>query len=120
MVAGTTDVLAVLLATRSVYDRLFDAGVRMFEWRGRVLHAKTAVVDGHWSTVGSSNLDEQSLRYNLEANAILDDEPFAAALERMFEDDLQSCEEVDPAQWRLRGGFPRAVSWGAYLLRRWL
>src|SRR5262249_20903403 len=71
MVAGTTDVQAVREASRSLYEILLGAGARMFEWQGRVLHAKTAVIDGRWSTVGSSNLDYQSLRYNLEVNAIV-------------------------------------------------
>ena len=120
MVAGTTDVPAVLHASRSLYEILLDAGVRMFEWQGRVLHAKTAVIDGSWSTVGSSNLDHQSLRYNLEANAIVRSARFGAAMEEMFQQDLESCEEVLPDRWRARGRLARAASWGAYLLREWL
>src|SRR5205823_3482566 len=120
IVAGTTDVTAVLLASRSIYGRLLEAGARMFEWRGRVLHAKTAVVDGAWSTVGSSNLDQQSLRYNLEANAIVRGAGFARGLERMFEEDLASCEEVEMERWKERRPWERALSWGAWLLRDWL
>src|SRR5262249_14424006 len=120
MVAGTTDVQAVLHASRSIYEILLGAGVRMFEWQGRVLHAKTAVIDGSWSTVGSSNLDYQSLRYNLEANAIVRSARFAAAMEEMFRQDLESCEEILPERWRPRGPLARAASWGAYLLRDWL
>jgi cardiolipin synthase A/B len=120
MVGGTTDVATVLMATRSVYARLLDAGVRMFEWRGRVLHAKTAVVDGFWSTVGSSNLDPQSLRHNLEANAFVEDRGFGAALERMFEADLEHCEEIEVGKWRHRAPWGRAASWAAYLFRDWL
>lgn len=120
MIAGTTDVTAVKLASRSIYGRLLEAGVRMFEWQGRVLHAKTAVIDGLWSTVGSSNLDHQSLRYNLEANAIVRGEGLAGALERMFEDDLIQCEEVEIERWRGRRPWERAVSWGAWLFRDWL
>jgi cardiolipin synthase len=113
MVAGTTDVPTVLHASRSIYEILLGAGVRMFEWQGRVLHAKTAVVDGYWSTVGSSNLDHQSLRYNLEANAVVRSARFAAAMEEMFQQDLESCEEILPARWRERGPLARATSWGA-------
>ncbi len=120
MVAGTTDVPAVLYASRSIYDILHNAGVRLFEWRGRVLHAKTAVIDGRWATVGSSNLDAQSLRKNLEANAIVRDEGFAAALEAMFEEDLASCVEILPQHLEQRPLWDRAASWGAYLLRDWL
>lgn len=120
MVGGTTDVKAVLFASRSIYEILLAAGVRMFEWEGRVLHAKTAVADGRWSTVGSSNLDAQSLRQNLEVNAIIRDEAFAAALTRMFEEDLASCREINHVRWRERPSWIRAASWGAQLLRDWL
>jgi cardiolipin synthase A/B len=120
MVAGTTDVPAVLYASREIYERLLRAGVRLYEWEGSVLHAKTAVVDGRWATVGSSNLDMQSLRQNLEANAILRDTAFAAALERMFVEDMASCREISQERWSRRPVWLRAASWGAYLLRRWL
>lgn len=120
MVPGTTDVLAVLYASRSIYDLLLDSGVRMFEWNGRVLHAKTAVIDGRWSTVGSSNLDYQSLRYNLEVNAMIDDPGFASALEAMFEEDLAHCDEIVSERWSKRSLWSRIISWGAYLLRSWL
>lgn len=120
IVGGTTDVKMVLYATRSLYDALLAGGVRMFEWDGRVLHAKTAVVDGRWATVGSSNLDALSLRWNLEVNAVVRDEAFAAALERMFLEDLGSCREISPVRWGHRAAVLRAVSWGAQLLREWL
>lgn len=120
MIGRTTDVRAVLYASRSIYEVLLAAGVRMFEWEGRVLHAKTAVIDGSWSTVGSSNLDNQSLRYNLEANAIVKSERFAAALEAMFRQDLAHCDEICPVRWQKRPLRTRAVCWGAYLLRDWL
>jgi cardiolipin synthase len=120
MVAGTTDVRAVLYAARSIYEVLLRSGVRLYEWTGRVLHAKTAVVDGRWATVGSSNLDAQSLRQNLEANAIVRHPAFAAALERMFQEDLASCEEINAERWQRRPLWVRATSWGAYMLRNWL
>lgn len=120
MVAGTTDVPAVLFASRMIYGHLLAAGVRMFEWRGRVLHAKTAVIDGRWSTVGSSNLDAQSLRQNLEANAVIEHEDFAGAMERMFVEDLRHCEEITADLWHKRSWLERAASWTAYLARDWL
>ncbi len=120
MVAGTTDVRAVLYASRSIYEALLKTGVRMFEWRGRVLHAKTATIDGRWSTVGSSNLDYQSLRQNLEVNAIIKGRELAGALERMFEDDLTHCVEIEPERWMRRSMLTKAASWAAYLLHDWL
>lgn len=120
MVAGTTDVTAVKLATRTMYGRLLHAGIRLYEWHGRVLHAKTAVIDGHWATVGSSNLDQQSLRLNMEANAIIRDERFATAMEKMFHEDMEHCEEITLDGWHQRPVWERAASWAAYLFRDWL
>jgi cardiolipin synthase A/B len=120
MVGGTTDVWAVLYATRSIYEILLASGVRVFEWEGRVLHAKTAVVDASWATVGSSNLDAQSLRQNLEVNAIVRDPAFAGALARMFVEDLASCQEINEVRWHKRPQWVRALSWGAHQFRRWL
>lgn len=120
MVAGTTDVPAVLFASRTIYGHLLAAGARMFEWRGRVLHAKTAVIDGRWSTIGSSNLDAQSLSQNLEVNAIIEHEGFASAMERMFAEDLEHCEEITADRWNQRAWWERAASWTAYLARDWL
>lgn len=120
MVAGTTDVPPVLLASRTIYGHLLEAGARMFEWRGRVLHAKTAVIDGVWSTVGSTNLDSQSLRKNLEVNAVITHSGFAAAMERMFAEDLAHCDEITADHWARRAWWEKAASWTAYLARDWL
>ncbi|MBK8254212.1 MAG: cardiolipin synthase ClsB [Polyangiaceae bacterium] len=120
MVAGTTDVAAVLHASRAIYGLLLKSGVRLFEWEGRVLHAKTATIDRHWSTIGSSNLDRQSLRFNLEVNVIVEDAPFASAMETMFFEDLISCREITLDNWEKRSIFERGASWAAYLARDWL
>lgn len=120
MVAGTTDVTAVLLASRSIYGLLLRSGVRLFEWEGRVLHAKTATADGRWSTIGSSNLDRQSLRFNLEVNVIVEDPAFAGAMEAMFFQDIGSCREITLDTWQRRSIWERGASWAAYLARDWL
>lgn len=120
ILAGTTDVPSTRWAAQSYYGPLLKAGVRIFEWHGRVLHAKTAVVDGIEGTVGSTNLDTLSLRYNLEINLAFRDEAFAADLERMFEEDLEFCVEIHPDDWRQRPWLHRLVSWFVSLFRRWL
>lgn len=120
VLAGATDVPAVLYAARGLYPRLLRAGIRVFEWEGRILHAKTGVVDGHWSTVGSSNLDAMSLRHNLEVNAVVESEHFAAALERMFEEDLTHCREVTQQEVDARLTPQKILQWLAYRLRAWL
>jgi cardiolipin synthase len=121
ILAATTDVKLVLWGARWLYPRLLRAGVEVWEWKeGRVLHAKTAVVDGLWSTVGSSNLDPLSLRQNLEVNAVIVDETFGLALERMFLDDLSRCERVTTQTIANYGLVRRALSWLAFRLRRWM
>ncbi len=117
MVAGTTDVPAVLHASRAIYGLLLKAGARLFEWEGRVLHAKTATIDRSWSTIGTSNLDRQSLRFNLEVNVIVRDSAFAGAMEAMFFQDLLSCREITLDTWEKRPLLDRAASWVSYLAR---
>lgn len=117
MVAGTTDVPAVLHASRAIYGLLLKSGARLFEWEGRVLHAKTATIDRAWSTIGSSNLDRQSLRFNLEVNVIVRDSAFAGAMEAMFFQDLLSCREITLESWEKRPLLNRAASWVSYLAR---
>lgn len=120
ILAATTDVGPVLWAARGLYPRLLRAGVKVFEWEGRVLHAKTAVVDGSWCTVGSANLDALSLRSNLEVNAVFRDPHFAAAVERMFVDDLGHCVTVTRQMLKDRGLLERLLTFIAYRLRAWL
>ena len=121
ILAATTDVKLVLYAARGLYPRLIKNGIEVFEWaNGRVLHAKTAVVDGTWATVGSSNLDPMSLRQNLEVNAIVTEPAFAEALERMFVEDLAHCEAITLSDVKQYGLVQRLLSWAAYRLRHWL
>jgi len=102
IVPERTDILPVSFATRALFGRLLRWGVRVFEWQGEMMHAKTAVVDGEWSTVGSYNIDHLSLLHNLELSVVVVDRDFGGALERMFEEDLRKCREVMRAGWRLR------------------
>jgi len=102
-----SDAWAPLHAGRSHYGRLLQAGVRVFERQGVLLHAKTAVIDGVWATVGSANLDWRSMVHNAEANAIVLDARFGAALEAVFRDDLAASREIGLADWRQRGWLRR-------------
>ncbi|MFZ5445481.1 MAG: phospholipase D-like domain-containing protein [Myxococcota bacterium] len=121
ILAATTDVKLVLYAARGLYPRLLKQGIEVYEWNaGRVLHAKTAVVDGAWATIGSANLDPLSLRQNLEVNAIVTEPAFAASLEKLFLEDLQHCHRVTMEHVRGYGLLQRALSWVAYRLRHWL
>lgn len=120
MLAGTTDVPPARYAAQSFYSRLLKAGARIFEWNGTVLHAKTALADDRWATVGSSNLDTMSLRMNLEVNAIVEDRRFNAALARLFEEDLEQCIEVEWRWFRYRPLMDRLLSFLIGKAQRWL
>lgn len=117
IVAGATDVKAVLYATRGLYPKLLRAGVEVYEWQGRVLHAKTAVADDSWATVGSSNLDAQSLRQNLEVNAVFRDAQVADTLSRLFAEDLPHCARITWDTVRGYGWLQRVLSALAFRLR---
>jgi cardiolipin synthase len=113
-----TDAGLLKYAARQRYARLMRAGVRIHEYRPAVLHAKTAVIDGVWSTVGSANLDYRSFFHNDEANAFLICADFAAGMEAMFEQDLPHCAPIDPQVWKQRGwrerlleAFAGAIKW---------
>ena len=120
IVPGESDVPAVYYAGRYLYQRLMDAGVKLHEWQGTVLHAKTAVVDATWCTVGSYNLDYRSWRFNLEITAEVEDGAVARAMQQRFEHDLQNAPAVDPATWPHRSVSERMVEWFFYLFRKLL
>ena len=80
--------------SRAGYRPLLEAGVRVFEWNGPMLHAKTAVADGRWARVGSTNLNVASWLGNCELDVVAEDRPFAALMEAMYLDDLTNATEV--------------------------
>jgi len=115
-----TDFWAPLYAGRSYYGELLEAGVQLYERRDALLHAKTAVVGGVWTTVGSANLDQRSFSQNDELNAVVIGEDFANQMEAMFQDDLARSNEITPEQWRRRGLASRVKEMTARLWARWL
>ena len=115
-----TDGWVVFHAGRSFYDELLESGVKIYERKNRLLHSKYAVVDGVWSTVGSSNMDWRSMLHNLELNAVILGPEFGGRIEALFEKDLAMSEEITLDKWRRRPIKDRlreaaARSW-AYLL----
>ena len=94
LVPGSSDLPVVGYLSRSGYRPLLEAGVRVFEWNGSMLHAKTAVADGRWARVGSSNLNVASWKGNREIDVVVEDEPFANRMQAQFEDDLRNATEV--------------------------
>jgi cardiolipin synthase len=94
LVPGTSDLNHVQNLTRSGYRELLEAGVRIFEWRGPMLHAKTIVVDGRWIRVGSTNLNLSSLLANYEIDVLADGVGIAQTMEAQFRRDLDRSVEI--------------------------
>jgi cardiolipin synthase len=98
----------VRTAGRAAYDELIDAGIRLFEYCPTMLHAKTLVVDGIWSCVGSVNFDNRSFQLHDEVALCVQSERLARELHQQFERDLQVSERIDPERWRSRPRLQRA------------
>ena len=94
LLPNTTDIPLLKPLSRVGYKPLLESGVRVFEWNGTMLHAKTAVVDGNWARVGSSNLNIASWMGNCELDAVIEDETFAAEMEEMYKQDLSHATEI--------------------------
>jgi len=102
LLPGRSDITAALYAARAYFARLIKAGVGIYNYRGEILHAKTAVFDGVWSIIGSTNLDFQSLRRNDEGNVGIVDEDFGRQMCDTFSEDLRNSERVDLEEWLKR------------------
>src|SRR4029077_1526146 len=94
MVPGASDIPLIRPFSRAGYRPLLEAGVRVFEWNGSMLHAKTAVADARWARVGSTNLNMASWIGKRELDVIVEDEPFAEHLQAMYVDDLGNATEI--------------------------
>ncbi|MET0616119.1 MAG: phospholipase D-like domain-containing protein [Luteibacter sp.] len=110
LVPGTSDIPMVASMSRSGYRPLLKAGIRVFEWNGSMLHAKTAVADGRWARVGSSNLNIASWLSNREIDVAIEDEGFATQLAAQYEKDLQNATEILLHPKRRRSGNERVRS----------
>jgi len=94
LVPGSSDIPLLRPLSQSGYRPLLEAGIRVFEWKGSMLHAKTAVADGTWARVGSSNLNVASWMGNYELDAVIEDAAFAASMERTYLQDLEYSTEI--------------------------
>jgi cardiolipin synthase len=115
-----TDSWMALYAGRYHYSNLLKSGVKIYQRRNAVLHAKTGVIDGVWATVGSTNMDFWSFLRQDEVNAIILSRDVSAEMERMFAKDVEESDQVKLEEWRERPLFPRIREWLAHLLSRWL
>ncbi|HKY01166.1 MAG TPA: phospholipase D-like domain-containing protein [Burkholderiales bacterium] len=116
MLPGLSDFWAPLYAGRSYYDDLLEAGITIYERPDALLHAKTAVIDSAWSSVGSTNLDWRSLVHNYEADIVVYGDEFGARMEDLFASDVRVSQRITLEAWRDRGVGSRFKEWFA---RRW-
>lgn len=110
LVPGSSDIPLVAGVSRSGYRPLLKAGIRVFEWNGSMLHAKTAVADNLWARVGSSNLNIASWLSNREIDVAVEDAAFAKQLAEQYEHDLEHATEIvlSPRRWRRRADHVRS------------
>ena len=105
LVPGSSDLPITQAFTRSGYRPLLEAGVRVFEWNGSMLHAKTSVADGRWARVGSSNLNLSSWLANYELDLAVYDDDFGRQMQEMYVQDLEKSTEIVLSHRKIR---PRA------------
>ncbi len=117
LVPAHSDVWIVSIAMQSILGRLLAEGVEVYAYEARVLHSKTGVFDARFALIGSHNLDELSLSYNLECDVAVDSPAFARVVLDAFEDDLTQARRLDLASWRRRSIALRAVAFIAALFR---
>lgn len=115
-----TDSSLVFHAGRSYYTGLLKNGIKIYERREKLLHSKTVLIDGVWSTVGSTNLDWRSFLHNDELNAVVLGTDFGAQMNAMFNQDLAGSDEITLEQWRQRGLVERLKETAARVWAYWL
>ena len=115
-----TDSWLVFHAGRGYYEQLLRAGVKIYERRGVILHSKTALIDGVWATVGSTNLDWRSFLHNHELNAVVLGAEFGSRLQAMFDQDLAASDAITLEQWERRALHLRLKEWFGRAWEYWL
>lgn len=120
LLPGVSDASLIVQASRASYQDLLDSGVRIYERKASVLHAKTMVVDGVWSSVGSANFDYRSFVHNYELNAVLVSKDFGQSMEKLFQSDIKQSEEITLSAWNDRSLWQRFEEWLGDSFREWL
>ena len=119
LLQGRVEYLLQHYATRALYGNFLDAGIEIYEYRKSFLHAKVAVIDGHWATVGSSNIDPFSLLLSREANIVVDDDEFAATLSQSLKKAMETeGRRIFRESWRQQPASLRGMGWLSYGLLR--
>jgi cardiolipin synthase A/B len=117
---GTSDSSLAQSAGEYFYSELLKSGVKLYKRRNALLHAKTLVIDGVWSTVGSTNMDFWSFSSNDEVNAVILSSEFAIAMEEMFARDLAQSDQVRWEEWKKRPLSIKIKEWFTHLFTHWL
>jgi len=120
IVPSVSDASLVFHAGRSHYEALLRGGVKIFERRQALLHAKTALIDGVWATVGSTNLDWRSFLHNQELTAVILGPEFGEKMHEAFERDLAASDQITLEAWERRPISTRAKEWFGRLWEYWL
>jgi cardiolipin synthase len=119
-VSNKTDVKTTWYAGRFRYEELLRAGIKVYEYQPTMLHSKTLVVDGMWSSVGSMNFDNRSMAFNNESNLVVLDTVFGARMNATFLDDLKFSKQITLEEFQRRSPWAKMLEGGASLLSRLL
>ena len=117
---GVSDHGLVMYAGQAFFEPLLAGGVKIFQLQVAVLHAKTAVIDEAWSTIGSANIDRRSFIHNYELNVVVIDPAFGRDMESAFSEDLRDSKEVTLEKWRDRPWADRIKEWASRLTEYWI
>ncbi len=120
LLPGKTDSALVYYASRSYYDELLSARVKIYVRQDALLHAKTTLIDGVWSTIGSTNLDWRSFLNNQEIDAVILGQDFGTQMQTLFENDLKYSKLVTLEEWRKRSISTRILESAGRLWAQWL
>ena len=120
LLPSVTDSNLVTNASHSFYDELLTAGVKIYEREDAILHAKTGMIDGVWSTIGSTNLDWRSFVHNQEINAVMLSPTFADSMKALFERDMTRSKHITLTEWRHRSIIQRIKEKASWLWARFL
>jgi cardiolipin synthase len=115
-----TDIKTTLYAGRKRYEELLEGGVRIYEYRPSMMHAKTFVIDGVWSTVGTMNFDNRSLAFNDESNLVMFDQRLGTRMDSIFLSDIAHSTEIKLESFRRRAWYKRMLENGANVISRLL
>ena len=121
LMQGRVEYVLLHYASRALYGSLIEAGVEIYEYHKGFMHAKVAVIDGHWATVGSSNIDPFSLLVSREANVVVENREFSGELRQSLELALQEGSRlIQPETWRQQSLLSRFSTWLSYGLVRFM